>query len=278
MARPLWKGHLSFGLVMIPCVLVPCTNSAEGIDFDLVDKRDLHRVRYKRVNEKTGREVPWASIVKGYEYDKGHYVIVEPEDFKKAGEGIVRGAEIIDFVDRAAISPIYFEHPYYLKPDKGGDKGYALLRETLQRTDRVGVAHLVLQTRQHLAALMVAEDVLTLITLRWHKEVKQPREIDVPRGHAAKVSPREAHMAEQLEKGMYTEWDPARYHDQYHEALRKFIGQKVKSGGKPIKTVEADEEEPVGPYNLMELLKRSVEGSARSKHTQRRRPARRKAG
>lgn len=276
MARPLWKGHLSFGLVMIPCVLVSCASSeAGGLDLDLIDKRDRQRVRYKRVNEKTGAEVPWGSIVKGYEIEKGQYVILTPEDFKRAAEGVVRGAEIIDFVDRDEISPIYFERPYYLQPDKGGEKGYALLRETLVKTGRVGIAHLVLQTRRHLAALMVTDDVLTLITLRWDQEVRSPKEVQVPRGAGAKATAREVQMAQQLVEGMYTDWEPSKYHDRYHETLRKFIEQKRRTGGKPVKAAEPDEE-PVGPYNLMELLKRSVAEGHRG-HKQRR-EGKRKAG
>jgi DNA end-binding protein Ku len=151
--RPIWTGTINFGLVNIPVAL----HSAEAnnsIDFDLLDKRDFSRVRYRRVNEKTGREVPWDAIVKGYEYKKGEYVALTDDDFLKANAEATQSIDILDFVDAADISPVYFDKPYYLAPLKNGQRAYALLREVLRRTGKVGIARVVIRTREHLAALL----------------------------------------------------------------------------------------------------------------------------
>ena len=151
--RPIWKGTINFGLVNIPVALYSA-EADSSIDFDLLDKRDFSRVRYRRVNEKTGREVPWDEIVKGYEYKKGEYVALTDDDFLKANVEATQSIDILDFVDAADISPIYFDKPYYLVPLKNGQRAYALLREVLKRTGKVGIARVVIRTRQHLAALL----------------------------------------------------------------------------------------------------------------------------
>src|SRR6266850_587667 len=151
--RPIWKGTINFGLVNIPVALYSA--EADGsLDFDLLDRRDFSRVRYRRVNEKTGREVPWDEIVKGYEYKKGQYVALTDDDFLKANVEATQSIDILDFVDAADISPIYFDKPYYLVPLKNGQRAYALLREVMKRTGKVGIARVVIRSRQHLAALL----------------------------------------------------------------------------------------------------------------------------
>ena len=174
MARPIWKGHVSFGLVTIPVSLASLESPEGELAFTMLDRRDEARIKFRRVSEKTGREVPWGEIVKGYELDDGSFVVVAPEDLKKAAPKTTRSIEITDFVDRAAIAPEYYERPYVLEPIEGGEKGYLLLREAMEETNRVGIAKITLHTRQHLAALMPVEKALVLNTMRFQTELQPP--------------------------------------------------------------------------------------------------------
>ncbi len=279
MPRALWKGFVSFGLVMIPVSLYSGESPQAGLDLDMLDAHDLSRIRFKRVNEKTGREVAWGSIVKGYEFEKGHYVVLQPEDFKAAAADVVRGGiEITDFVDRDQISPVYYEKPYYLEPAKNGQKGYSLLREALRKSGRVGIAKVVIQTRQRLAALMPQGAALVLVTMRFGEEVRDAADLKLPPA-GAKAAPRELDMAQRLIDDMTGDWDPSRYRDQYRDALRKVIEDRAHhpDGGKRRKPPE--QEAPPESYNMMELLRRSVEGQKTASRRHARRPAsRRKAG
>src|SRR5918996_2929683 len=161
LSRPLWKGSIDFGLVNIPVNLYSAQTSSR-LDFDLLDKRDFSRVRYRRVNEKTGREVPWDQIIKGYEYEKGEYVALGDKDFREANVEATRSIEIMDFVDAADISPLHYETPYYLEPQKNGRRAYALLRDVMKRTGKVGIAKVVIRNRQRLAGLIPQRSLLAL--------------------------------------------------------------------------------------------------------------------
>src|SRR5262249_16785352 len=185
--RPIWKGTINFGLVNIP-VALHSAETDESIDFDLLDRRDFARIRYRRVNEKTGREVPWNEIFKGYEYKKGQYVALTDDDFVKANIEATQSIDILDFVEATGISPIYFDKPYYLAPLKNWQRPYALLREVMKRTGKVGIARVVIRTRQHLAALLVDESLLILNLLRFAHELRDPAALGVPTGspHASK--------------------------------------------------------------------------------------------
>src|SRR5919206_1031234 len=171
MPRALWKGAISFGLVHIPVSLYPASRS-EGLSFDMIDKRDFAPVGYKRYNKRTGEEISRENIVKGYEYEKGEYVVVTDEDFKQANVEATQTVDIVAFVDAAAVAPYYFDAPYYLEPGKRGEKGYTLLREVLRETERIAVANVVIRSRQHLAALVPLERVLVLNTLRFAHEIR----------------------------------------------------------------------------------------------------------
>jgi bifunctional non-homologous end joining protein LigD len=179
MARPIWKGFISFGLVMIPVSVYSAVSPAGDIDLDMLDSDDGSRIRFLRVNERTGKEVPYKQIVKGYKLDSGDYVVVTPEDIKRAAEGITKGIEIVDFVPAQEIDPVFFEKPYYVAPGKGGEKVYALLCKTLVESGRVGIARAVLHSRQHLAALMPDEDGtrLKLIEMRFADELRDPGDV-----------------------------------------------------------------------------------------------------
>jgi DNA end-binding protein Ku len=227
MPRQLWKGAIQFGLVHVPVSLYPAEHR-DDLSFTLLDRRDMQPVGYQRINKTTGEEVPFDEIVKGYEYAKGEYVTLEKEDFKRANVEATQTVDIVGFVDAEAIPPYYFDAPYYLAPDKHGAKGYALLRETLERTGRVGIANVVIRTRQHVAALYPQGNVLVLNTLRYHDELRDPKDLDVPESiKAAKVQPKEIDMAERLVEDMVTEWKPAQFKDSYREDLMKFIEDKA---------------------------------------------------
>ncbi len=270
MPRPTWKGHLSFGLVMIPAVLYPAESPTARLDLDLLDARDHSRVRYKRVNEKTGDEVPWDRIVKGHKRGDG-YVILEPQDFERSAQDVVRGVEIVEFVDAASISPVLFEKPYFIEPAKGGEKAYALLRETLRDSGRAGIARAVLQSREHLAALLPLSDVLTLITLRFNDEMRKPEDVEAARGRGSaaggKVSAQEIDIAKKLVEGMSAPWKPEKYRDTCHDALRAVIEGKAEGRARPLEP-EKPTRAPASA-DIMDLLKASL---GRHQARERRRP------
>ena len=269
MPRPLWKGAISFGLVNIP-VILSSAEDRNSFDLTMLDRRNMKPVGFKRYNKETGKEVGWDDIVKGYEYEKERYVVLTDEDFKRANVEATQTIEIMNFVDADEVSPIYFETPYYLSPDKRGEKGYALLRETLKATNKIGVATVVIRTRQYLAALIPSDDVIVLNTLRYRNELKPAKDLEVPAGSlkASGVLPREIEMAKKLVEEMAEHWKPERYRDTYHEDLMKLIEKRIKAGNtEVISEVEAGEEQkkPRGEVvDLMALLKRSVEAKGQS--------------
>lgn len=266
MARAIWKGHISFGLVNVPVNLHSAERRSE-LSFHLLDSRDRARVRYQRVNEATGEEVPWDQIVKGYEYGDGSYVVIGDEDLRRAAPEATQAVEIEGFVDREDIDLLYFDKPYYLSPDKKGEKGYVLLREVLERTGKVGIARVVIRTRQYVAALLPRQEALVLNLLRYHEELRATEDLDLPAGSAAehKISDKEIKMAEQLVAAMTEDWEPERYHDEYREKLMAWIDRKIEAGDL-AEAPEAEElEEAPATYNIMDLLKRSVEESGGTK-------------
>jgi DNA end-binding protein Ku len=260
MARSLWKGAISFGLVNVPVELHSAKKRAAELDMTMLDKRDLAPVGYKRVNKSTGKEVAWGDVVKGYEYKDDKYVVLSDEDFRRANPEASRTVDILAFVELADIQPQYFETPYYLKPEKRGEKAYALLRETLQKAGKAGVASVVIRTKQYLAALVAQDDLLVLNTLRYAEELKAPSELEIPK---AKVTPKELDMALRLVEDMADDWQPAKFKDTYREDLLKRIKEKVKAG----QTEELTEPDPdarkpakgAEVIDLMALLKKSVE-------------------
>jgi len=244
MPRQLWKGAIQFGLVNIPVSLYPAEQSEE-LSFTMLDKRDLQPVGYKRYNKATGEEVPYEQIVKGYEYEKGEFVTLEKEDFKRANVEATQTVEIVGFVDKDQVPLFYLEAPYYLAPDKHGDKGYALLREVLERTGKVGIANVVIRTRQHIAMLYPRDNVLVLNTLRYQNELRDADDLDVPKdSKAAKVQANEVKMAERLVEDMSMKWDPKQFHDTYRDDLLKMIEEKaaghVRAAPKKKATREAE--------------------------------------
>ena len=231
MPHSLWNGAISFGLVNIPVVLSSAENR-NSFDLTMLDRRNMKPVGVKRYNKETEKEVGWDDIVKGYEYEKERYVVLTDEDFKRANVEATQTVDIVAFVDAEEVAPTYFETPYYLVPDKRGEKGYALLRETLKATNKIGIATVVIRTRQYLAALIPSGDVMVLNTLRYQNELKSAKDLEVPSGNlkASGVSPREIEMAKKLVEEMTEPWKPEQYHDTYHDDLLKLIDKRIKAG------------------------------------------------
>jgi len=256
MPRELWKGAIQFGLVHIPVSLFPAEERSD-LSFTMLDRRDLQPVGYKRYNKGTGDEVPFDQIVKGYEMDDGRYVTLEKEDFKKANVEATQTVEIVGFVDGKEIAPYFFESPYFLAPGKHGEKGYALLREVLDRTGKVAVANVVIRTRQHIAVVYAFDKYLILDTLRYANELRDPRQLKVPDSlKDANVKPNELTMAERLIDDMAIKWDPAQYHDTYRDDLLEMIHEKAQ--GKVREVPKARHAKEADVIDFASLLEKSL--------------------
>lgn len=267
MPRAIWKGAISFGLVHIPVALTSATAS-QGVDFDWLDKRSMEPVGYKRVNKVTGKEIDKDNIVKGVEYEKGRYVMLSEEEIRQAHPASTQTIDIFAFVDSAQIPLQNIDTPYYLAPDKRGEKVYALLRETLSSTQKVALALVVLHTRQHLAAVMPLDDAMVLVMLRWPSEVRSLASLELPEAVSnAKLAKGELDMAKRLVKDMSAEWNPDEYQDSFTEQIMHLVEQKARQG--KIEAVEQvpgeGERRSADVIDLTELLKRSLGGKAASK-------------
>jgi DNA end-binding protein Ku len=266
MARPIWKGNISFGLVNIPITLFSAEEKSE-LHFKLLDKRNRSGVKYERVNEDTREEVPWDQIVKGYEYDPGNYVLLTDDDFKQAAVEATQSIEIADFVDLSSIEYTYFEKPYYVVPGKKAEKGYVLLREVLKRTGKVAISKVVIRSRQYLSALIPQDNALVLNILRYYQELREPSEFNFPTGSLDdyKVSDREIEIAKMLVDSMTSQWDPQKYHDEYRDALMEWIEKKAQAGGK-MPAEAAEEKKVTGKVvDMMDLLKKSIQQVAQQR-------------
>lgn len=231
MARAIWTGTVGFGLVQIPVGLHGAEDTAE-LEMTLLDRRDFAPVGYERVNKKTGKEVKWQDIVKGYAHGDGKYVVLTERDFQDANVEATRQIDILDFVDLADIDARYFDRPYYLAPLKAGKKSYALLREALRRTGKAGIGKVVIRTRQHLAAVLAQGDALLLVLLRFADELRDSKGLDLPPTNLKTlgITPKELSMAERLVEGMVGEFDPDKYEDDYRRDLLRLVQRKVKAG------------------------------------------------
>jgi DNA end-binding protein Ku len=270
MPRSLWNGAITFGLVHIPVALYPASQES-SIDFDWLDKRSMDPVGYKRVNKRTGREIDKAQIVRGIRHEQGEYVVLSDDEIRAAYPKTTQTIEIESFVDAREIPFVHLERPYYLAPIARGQKVYALLREALRDAGRVGIARVVIQTRQHLAALIPVGPALLLETLRWADEVRPWDALKLPAEgtKAAGLAERELKMARELIDDMSASWDAARYHDTYREAVAALVNEKLHAGD--VQTVEPLESAPEGgaPSNVVDLtalLRRSLKEPPRAGH------------
>ncbi|WDH50381.1 Ku protein [Pseudomonas chlororaphis] len=267
MARAIWKGAISFGLVHIPVALVSATSS-QGVDFDWLDQRTMDPVGYKRVNKVTGKEVGKEHIVKGVAYEKGRYVLLSEDEIRSAHPLSTQTIDIFAFVDSQQIPLQNIDTPYFLAPDKRGGKVYALLRETLQSTSKVALALVVLHTRQHLAALMPLESALVLVMLRWPAEVRSLDELALgPEVTHPDLAKGERDMAKRLVADMSTDWQPEEYRDSFTDKIMALVEKKAQAG--KIEDVESaageEQRKSADVIDLTEMLKRSLGSRSRSK-------------
>ncbi|MBI6898370.1 Ku protein [Pseudomonas putida] len=274
MARAIWKGAISFGLVHIPVSLNTAVRT-ERVDFDWLDKRSMEPVGYKRVNKVTGKEIDKEHIVKGVEYEKGRYVVISEEEIRKARSEATQTIDIFSFVDAGEIPLQHFDTPYYLSPDRRGGKVYALLREALESTGKVALATVVLHTRQHLALLRPLEDALVMITLRWPEEVRGLESLELDKSVTdSKLDKRELDMARKLVQDMSGPWTPDEYHDAFRQTILDLVEEKASKG--KIETVDKGEGAPTEKgadiIDLTELLKRSLGGKTKAKKPAAKRP------
>lgn len=264
MSRPIWKGAISFGLVHIP-VELHAASAPAAIDLDLLDKRDFAPVGYRRYNKVTGKTVTQQDIVKGYAYKKDEYVVLTDADLRKANPESTQTIDILSFIDARDIPVIFFDQPYYLVPTKGGEKVYALLRKTLERSGKLALGQVVIRTKQHLAALMPFKQVIVLNLLRYQEEIRELPEIpEAKPGKQSQVSAKEVEMALSLVKDMTEKWQPEQYQDTFRQDILSLVKKKVKAKQTHVLTApDTDQDEAAtkkssNVVDLMQLLKASI--------------------
>ena len=251
--RAIWKGNISFALVTIPISLFSATRRNE-LSFHYFHKKDMSPVSYKRFCDTEDVEVPWEEITKGYEYEKGQYVEITDEDLDKADVEHTKTIEIMEFVQEEEIDPLYFDKPYYLEPQKGGERAYALMRDALAQAKKVGIAKVVLKSREHLAAVKPVGDLMTMQTMRFAHEIVDSGELNLPK--KAEISPKEMALANTLIDSMSDKFDPTKYKDEYHDKVLEIIQLKVQ--GVSPKMPAAKAKGPGQVVDLMEILKQSL--------------------
>jgi DNA end-binding protein Ku len=254
--RAIWKGAISFGLVNIPIALYSAVSSREKIRFRLLRAADQSPIKYKRVAEVDDREVPWAEIVKGYEFERGRYVMVTDKDFERVAIESTQTIEIKEFVRFDEIDPMFFEEPYYLGPEKGGDRAYGLLREALAKANKVGISKVVLKTREHLAAVKPVGSALVLELMHFADELANPTDLNLPKAPTGK---KELEMALSLIDALTDKWDPNKYHDEYSAALMKVIDEKIASGGKELPAQRKKAAPTTNVVDIVAMLQQSLQ-------------------
>jgi DNA end-binding protein Ku len=246
--RPTWKGAITFGLVTVPVSLYPATEGREELKFRLLHRKDSSPVEYRRVCTEEGVEVPWGEIAKGYEYEKGHFVVMTDEDFEKARTPATQTIEIQDFVPADQIDALYFDTPYYLEPaGKGAGKSFALLRDALEKSGRVGIGTVVLRQREHLVGIEPAGSAIVCTTLRYAHEIRATGSLDLPKAGTG-WDKREMDLALKLVDTLASDWEPGKYRDTYTAVLRQAIDQKL--AGKEISLPQ-----PRAPHKVVSLVK-----------------------
>jgi len=262
MARPLWKGSISFGLVNIPIELHTAVRDHRP-KFRMLHAKDKSPVKFERVCVRDGKPVAWEDLVKGFEYQKGHFVVMSKEDFQTAALEKTRTIDIVDFVKAEAIDDRFFETPYYLVPAKGGERAYALLRDAIRESGRIGISKFILRDSQHLAAVEVIENAIVLTVMRFADELVDVGQFDFPASDGVRKA--ELDMAKALVNSLAAEWDPSKYTDQYRENLMRIIQSKVK--GKEVTLEPMAEPRQAEVVDLMERLRRSLEQGGRGQRS-----------
>jgi DNA end-binding protein Ku len=257
--RAIWKGHISFALVTIPISLFSATKRNE-LSFHYLHKKDMSSVSYKRFCDTEGVEVPWDEITRGYEYEKDQYIEITDDDIERADVELAKTIHIMEFVNEDEIDPVYFDKPYYLEPQKGGERAYALMRVALSRSRRVGIAKVVMKTKEHLAAVKAVGNMITLNTMRFSHEIVDAGELNLPK---AEVSKKEMDLANTLIDSMSDKFDPAKYKDEYYEKVMEVIQKKIEGVAPAAPAVVA--QKPGKVVDLMEVLKQSLQETTSKK-------------
>ena len=271
--RAIWKGSISFGLVNVPITLYPAT-AREELKFRLLRTSDLSPVNYQRLAEADGKVVPWDQIVKGYEHEKDKFVVLKEDDFKRVDVEATQTVDIMDFVPLSEINPMFFHKPFYMEPGKGGGKAYVLLREALRKTGKVGIAKVVIKTRQYLAAVKPNEKGLILELMHFADELIEPGALNLP--DRTEVSKAELEMAEALIEKMTSPWQPDKYVDDYKTALLELIERKVKQSGREIRAPRTKARPTTNVIDLVEVLRQSL-GDAKKRPADKAKPRKRPA-
>lgn len=266
MVRSIWKGDISFGLVTIPVSLVS-TEENNDIHFHLLNAKTHARVRYMRVDEGTGKEVPWNQIVKGYEYDKDNYLIVDEEQFEKASPELYKTIDIDEFIDCQEIDSLYYNKPYYLIPEGKNKKSYVLLREALKNTNKAGVSRVMLRTREYLSIIVPHKQALILYLMHFKDEIRTESELNIPSDNLKdyRISAKEITMAESLIKDMSASWKPEKYHNEYRETLQKWLDKQTAALAKKGKKVTKSPVSKEAVVDFVSLLKKSMKHKSRKK-------------
>jgi DNA end-binding protein Ku len=252
MVHSIWKGDISFGLVSIPVALVSTLENTDP-HFHMLNSKTHARVRYQHVDEETGKEVPWQDIVKGYEYDKDSYVIVNEKAFEKTSPELFKAIDIEEFVDKSEIDPLYYAKPYYVIPDGKNKKAYVLLREALKKTKKVGVAKIILRTKEYLSIIIPHEHVLLLFLIHFQDEIRSEEALVLPT-EKTKISDKEMHMATHFIQEMSRSWKPEKYHNVYRETLQKWLNKQIQFSQKKAKPIP----ERDAVVDFVSLLKKSM--------------------
>jgi DNA end-binding protein Ku len=260
--RAIWKGHISFALVTIPISLFSATKRNE-LSFHYLHKKDMSPVSYKRFCDTEDVEVPWDEITKGYEYEKGQYVEITDEDLERADVELTKTIHIMEFVREDEIDPLFFDKPYYLEPQKGGERAYALMRDALGQSKRVGIAKVVMKTKEHLAAVKAIGNMITLQTMRFAHEIVDASELNLPK---AEISKKEMDLANTLIDSMTDKFEPDKYKDEYYEKVMEVVQAKVEGVAPTVPT--APPKAPGKVVDLMEILKQSLKEAKKKPEAQ----------
>ena len=260
MPHAIWKGHISFGLVSIPILLYPVENKKANVAFRQLDKRNNAPIKYQRINAKTGKEVPWKEVIKGYEYSKDEILPVEEGELKKVAGENAKTISIEEFVDKKNLTFLNVEKAYFLVPDKKAEKGYVILREALNDTNKIGIAKVIISTKEYLAAVSTYENALVLYIMHYADELRDLSEFSIPSEKLAsyKVDKKEIEVAKKLITAMSKKWNPRQYKDEYREAVDKWLDKKLKKlPGHPMKSRDTAVHGK-NVVNFVDLLKKSL--------------------
>lgn len=263
-----WKGNISFGLVNIPVVLYNSEDPASGVSFKQIDKRTGDKIKYKRVNAETGKEVPWEDIGKGYEYSKDVILPVGDDELKRVAGENARTIAIEEFVDKKSINFLNIDRTYYLVPDKKGEKGYVILREALNKSNKIGIAKVIISTKEYLAAVSIFENALVVYLLRYDDEIRKLDNFNIPSADYKKykVNPKEIEVAKKLVESMSAKWQPEKFKDEYRVAVEKWVQNKIHHLPENKMTQRSTAIKQTGKVvNFVDLLKKSLEVSKPTK-------------